>query len=122
MKALINDNTMKACDLEVSAVDKIPELAVVKEVRISNVLDAEGKRTDKVDCIKYDCVNPDNFSTFTIKVNTTRPAITNEIIDGADEPIYISIPVEEVVIRPYKIEYGKAKVSIIAPYVKLAQE
>ena len=85
MKAIINDNTMKACDLEVSAVNKIPELAVVKEVRISNVLDAEGKRTDKVDCIKYDCVNPDNFSTFTIKVNTTRPVITNEIIDGADE-------------------------------------
>lgn len=121
MKVIINDNTMKASDLEVSAIDKIPEVAVVKEVRISNVLDADGKRTEMIDCIKYVCVNPDNFSTFTIKVNTTRPIVTNEIIEEADEPIYLSIPVEAVVIRPYKIEFGKAKVTIIAPFVKLAE-
>lgn len=121
MKVVVDNNVMRASELEVSAVGIIPEVAVVRNVRISNVLDAEGKKTDKVEAVRYDCVNPDNFSTFTIKVETTRPVVTKEILEASEEPIYISIPVEEVVIRPYEISYGNAKVSIVAPYVKLAE-
>lgn len=121
MKIMIDNNIMKASELEISAVGIIPDVAVVKNVRVSNVLDAEGKKTDKVESVRYDCVNPDNFTTFTVKVETTRPVVTKEILETAEEPIYISIPVEEVVIRPYEISYGNAKVSIVAPYVKLAE-
>jgi hypothetical protein len=81
----------------------------------------EGKKTDKIEAVRYDCVNPDNFTSFIIKVETSRPVVTKEVLDASDEPIFINIPVAEVVIRPYAIEYGKAKVSIIAPYVKLAE-
>ena len=122
MKVILNNNTIKASELEISAVGKIPELAVVREVRTSYALDAEGKRTDKIDAIRYDCVNPDNYSSFTIKVEITRPVVTNEILEGSEEPIFVSIPVEEVVIKPYAIEYGNVKVSIIAPYIKLAEK
>ena len=121
MKVQIDKNVMKATALEVPATGIIPDIAVVKNVRISNVLDAEGKKTDKVEAVRYDCVNPENFSTFTIKVETTRPVVTKEILEASEEPLYITIPVSEVVIRPYSIEYGNAKVSIIAPYIKLAE-
>ncbi len=121
MKAQIDNNVMKASALEVPATGIIPDIAVVKNIRISNVLDAEGKKTDKVEAVRYDCVNPDNFTTFTVKVETTRPVVTKEILETSEEPIYIAIPVSEVVIRPYAIEFGKAKVSIVAPYVKLAE-
>ena len=121
MKVVVDKNVMRASELEVSAVGIIPEVAVVRNVRISNVLDAEGKKTDKVEAVRYDCVNPDNFSSFTLKVETTRPVVTKEILEASEEPIYISIPVEEVAIRPYEISYGNAKVSIVAPYVKLAE-
>lgn len=121
MKVVIDNNVMKASELEVSAVGIIPEVAVVRNVRISNILDAEGKKTDKVEAVRYDCINPDNFSSFTIKVEATRPVVTKEFLETSEEPIYISIPVADVVIRPYEISYGNAKVSIIAPYVKLAE-
>lgn len=121
MKVVLNNNTIKASELEVSAEGIIPEVAVVRNVRLSYVMDAEGKKTDKVEAVRYDCVNPDNFSSFTLKVETTRPVVTKEILEASEEPIYISIPVEEVVIRPYEISYGNAKVSIVAPYVKLAE-
>ncbi|MDD3417724.1 MAG: hypothetical protein PHY47_27670 [Lachnospiraceae bacterium] len=121
MKVVIDNNIMKASALEVSAIGVIPEVAVVRNVRISNVLDAEGKKTDKIEAIRYDCVNPDDFSSFTLKVETSRPVVTKEILEASEEPIYITIPVEEVVIRPYEISYGKAKVSIVAPFVKLEE-
>ena len=121
MRVVIDNNVMKASELEVTAVGKISDIAVLKNVRVSNVMDAEGKKTDKVEAVRYDCVNPENFSTFTIKVETTRPVVTKEILEASEQPIYISIPVEEVVIRPYEISYGNAKVSIVAPYVKLAE-
>lgn len=121
MKVVVDNNQMKASALQVSAVGIIPDIAVVKDVRVSYVMDAEGKKTDKVEAVRYDCVNPDNFSTFTLKVETTRPIVTKEILEASEEPIYIAIPVSEVVIRPYAIEFGKAKVSIIASHVKLAE-
>lgn len=122
MKTIVDNNTMKSSDLEVSGVGIIPEVAVVKEVRISNIMDADGKRTDAVDCIKYVCVNPDNFSSFVLKVNATRPIVTNEAIENSEKPIFVSIPVSEVVIRPYEIAYGRAKVTISSPFVKLMDE
>lgn len=122
MKYVLDNNLMKASALQVSAVGIIPEIVVVRNVRLSYAMDTEGNKTDKVEAVRYDCVNPDNFTTFTIKVVTDCPVVTKEILDASEEPVFISIPVEDVVIRPYAIEYGNAKVTIVAPYVKLVQE
>ena len=121
MKILIDNNMIKASALQVSAEGIIPEVAILKNIRVSYELDAEGKKTDKIEAVRYECVNPENFSIFTIKVETTRPVVTKEILEASEEPVYISIPVDEVIIRPYEISYGNAKVSIIAPYIKLAE-
>ena len=85
MQLNLNNNSMKASLIKIPAVGKIPELAVVRDVRISYVLDAEGKKTDKVDAIRYDCVNPDNYASFTIKVESNRPAVTKELLEGSED-------------------------------------
>ena len=113
MITLIENNTIKASKLIIPAAGIIPEIVVV--------CDREGKKTDIVEAVRYDCVNPDDFSRFTIKVEAKDPILTKAILNKAEEPVYISIPIEETFLRPYEISYGKAKVSIIAPYVTIVE-
>lgn len=121
MKTFIENNEMAVADLEILAKGKISEILVVRKVRLSYLKDGDGKITDKIENIRYDCVDPETFATITLKVFSTHPVVTNEIIEASDEPIYITVPVEETVIRPYDIKFGKAKVSVIVPFVKLAE-
>ncbi len=120
MSATINDNKMKASFFQISATGIIGETLAVRDVRISYLKDTDGKRTDSIDVIRYDCIDPDNFSSFTIKVSGAKPVVTKEELENADNPLYISVPLDKVEIKPYAIEFGFAKVSITAPYVKLA--
>lgn len=48
MHVVLDDNKMKASALEVPVNGIIPDVAVVKNVRISNVMDAEEKRRIKL--------------------------------------------------------------------------
>lgn len=119
MKSHIHNNIMKASDLMILAVDKIPEVAVLRDVKLTYQQDAEGNRTDKITNVRYECVDMETFSNFTIKVNETKPIISPEALEQAEELVYIDIPVTETLIKPYAIEYGNVKISIIAPRVKL---
>lgn len=119
MNVILDDNKIKASALEISASGKIPEKAVLRNVRVSYVVDNEGNKTDRIDAVRYDCICPDTYASFTLKVNTTQPVVTKESIEKAEMPVFIAIPVDEVVIKPYEISYGVAKVSITAPYVKM---
>lgn len=121
MKTFIENNEMAVADLEILARGKISEILVVKKVRPSYLKDGDGKITDKIENIRYDCVDPETFATITLKVLSTHPVVTNEIIETAEDAIYIAVPVDETVIRPYEIKFGKAKVSVIVPFVKLAE-
>lgn len=121
MKALIENNEMAVADMEVSAKGKIADILVVRKVRPQYIKDAEGKITDKIEAVRYDCVDPETYASITLKVLSTHPVVTNEMIELSEEAIYISIPVEETIIRPYEIKFGKAKVSIIVPFVKIAE-
>ena len=120
MKAKLDNNQIKAAELAIPAAGIIPEIAVVRNVRLSYQQDADGKRTEKVEAVRYDCIDPDSYASFTIKVETNRPVISKEELDAAEDAICIAIPVDKVTIRPYAIEYGMAKVSIVAPMVTLA--
>mgnify|MGYP004573091369 CR=1 FL=1 len=62
MKSFIDNNVMEIADLEVSAEGKISEILVVKKVRPSYMKDAEGKITENIENIKYDCVAPETFA------------------------------------------------------------
>lgn len=120
MKRKLDNNRMSINDMSFSGETHLPKRAMVKNVRMAYVTDAEGKRTEKVDSIRYECIDANTLSTFTLKVLDTVPVITAETLEEMDEPVYISIPVSEAVIKPYKIEYGWATVSIVVPYVELS--
>lgn len=112
---------MNASDIAISAQDIISDVVVLRNVRPSYVKDAEGKNTELIECVRYDCVDPNTYATFTIKVESTKAIVTKQALEASEEPLYVAIPVKETVIKPYAVEYGKAKVSIVAPYLKLAE-
>ena len=119
MTLKLNNNQIKASELSISAVGYISEVAVLRDVKVSYIKDSDGKATNVIESSRYTCVDPVTFATFTLKVNGARVLITPEAVAESEEHIYIDIPVDETIIKPYAIEYGTAKVSIIAPYIKV---
>lgn len=119
MKTKIMNNVMDVSYFQISAVGIIPEFAVLRDVRLTYATDGDGKRMEQVVAVRYECVDADTFSTFTVKVETAKPVITAEELERAEDMVVLELPVDEMVIKPYALEYGKAKVSIVAPYVKI---
>jgi hypothetical protein len=113
---------MKTTDLTILAEGKIPETAVLREVKITYQQDNNGMRTSVIDSIRYQCVDPVTYSNFTIKVLKSNPIITEEELEKSEDVVFLDIPVSQTLIKPYAIEYGNVKVSVIAPYVKLHNE
>ena len=119
-KGTVNNNQLATADMIMSAVGLVPDIAAVTAVAYVYKTDAQGKRTEQIEGVRYRCANPKDFTVFTLKTLSIKPVITPEELESSEDVVYISIPVNDVVIKPYKIEYGIAPVSIIAPYVKLA--
>lgn len=93
---------------------------VLKNVRETKAYDkAANKVLDEVESITYTVVDPDTFSSMKVKTLTKIPVITQKKLEEADSPIFVSFPLETTIVRPYAIEYGKVKVSIIAPNAEL---
>ena len=93
----------------------------VQKVRFDYATDADGKLTDRVVAVKYDTVDPDNFSEQTIKVEGSKPVITQKEIDATDDATYINVPLDKTIVKPYSIEFGKAKLSVKAEFVELSK-
>lgn len=119
-KGTIDNNQLSSADMVMSAVGLVPDIAAVTGITYVYKMDAQGKRTEQIEGVRYKCANPKDFTVFTLKTLSIKPVITPEELEASEDVVYISIPVKEVVIKPYKIEYGVATVSIIAPFVKLA--
>lgn len=121
-KGTVDNNQMATSDMVMSAVGLVPNIAAVTGITYVYKMDAQGKRTAQIEGVRYRCANPSDFSVFTLKTLSIKPVITPEELDASEDVVYISIPVNDVAIKPYKIEYGVATVSIIAPYVKLVTD
>lgn len=116
---IIDGNQIRISDIQISAVGIIPEKAVLKAVRIS-------KKTEKDEAVaRLDCVSLDYQNFFTIKIEAEKGvAQANELkqaLEKSEKPLVLELPVAKIVIRPYEISYGYAKVSIISPSVQLSQ-
>lgn len=121
--------SVKLCDNKI----KINELATtldsyteektfaLKSVGLVKKKDGEGKATDIVEAVRYSVVDISNYNTFTVKVMGATPVVTNEMVEQSDETIYITIPTDQTLVKPYEISYGTAKLSIQAPYVELSK-
>lgn len=116
----IDGNKIKASELKISGDGVLPETAILKKVSYMYGTDEKGMKTENVLAVRYKCINPNDFDTFTVKVEATDSIITPAELEAAEEPVFITIPVKETLIKPYKIEYGYADVTIVAPYVTRA--
>ena len=122
MRAILTDNKVKVNDLQINVEGLIPQKAILRAVRVSYPTDAEGKRTSEVpDSIRYDLITPSTFDTLTVKVEGGRPVITQEELEAKDTQVFIELPLDEVSVKPYKVEYGTAYLTITAPAVKLTK-
>ena len=58
---------------------------------VSEIFDyVDGKRTDTISGIRYSVANPNTFENFEVKVAGTKPLVTQERIDRADERLWVS--------------------------------
>lgn len=117
----INNNTIKASEIRLPAKELLPELAVLRDIKFSYKRDANDKLTKDIEFVKYELIDDTNFNIFTIKVKDDKPIIELKEFEKSENPVYIQIPLDETVIKPYALEYGNLKLSITSPYVKLAQ-
>ncbi len=122
MKIVLKENKVNVNDLQINVVGLIPQKAILRGVRVSYPTDAEGKRTSEVpDSIRYDLINPSTFDTLTVKVEGGRPVISQEELEAKNTQVFIELPLDEVSVKPYKVEYGTASLAISAPAVKLTK-
>ena len=95
----------------------------MKNVHENKAFDKATKKSlDKVESITYTVVDPETFTTMKIKVLNPTPVITQDELDRSDSPVFITFPLDKTKVRPYSIEYGKVKVSIVAPDVVLVTD
>lgn len=117
----INENTVKAGDLVLNPSDFFNTTTdfVLRDVR-KNFRYVNGEKTDEVRAVTYRCLNAETFDIVSFKVLTTEPVVNQEDIDNAPEPLHLEVPVDDAIIRIFKIEYGIVHVSITVPYVRLS--
>ncbi len=114
----IINNTVNASAFTIPASSALSGVAVVKGVKPIYELDSEGKRTENVIAVKYDLIDADNFNSFSVKVAGSKPVITSEELEIAQGLVLVELPVEQMKIRAYAMEYGKAKITLSAPFIK----
>ena len=72
----------------------------------------DGKKTDKLEGYRYTVVEDSTFEKFSIKVPSSVPAITQEMIDASSKRIMVDF--ENAIAKPYKNHYGDYDLSISA--------
>lgn len=120
-KSILKDNKISAQNISFSLSNIFPgkrKLALT-EVRPVAHYDSERNRTEQIDGFKYTVVEMETLSSFCVRVNSTAPVITPEELEDSEERVFIEFPMDETLVKPYKVEYGIATVSILAPYAKL---
>ena len=109
------DLTFKMSEITATNVFVVTQVSIVKKY-------VDGKATDEVEGVNYTLTDPQTFAQIRVKALTTTPVVTQEKLDANNTPIYIEIPLDETVVKPYKIDFGTVSLSITAPYVKLAKD
>lgn len=95
-------------------------------VKINRLYDKENQKyTDSIQDITYNIFIQELMSQISVKCNSSTPVITPEQLDAAMESgndIYVELPVNDVYIKPYKIDKGMVYASISTPFVKLVKD
>lgn len=120
MDTLLNNNEIQANRISVSLAELTSTTQfVVKSVK-ENFKYCDSKPTDEVIGLTVTCVDPENFDIVKIKVPQTV-SLTQEDIEKSEDYIYLEVPADKTKVIPWKIDYGKAKVSIEAPSASIVK-
>jgi len=118
----INDNICKAECFQMKLADFVDDdRFALNSVERRYKYDENRKRTDVVDGIVY-TVTDERLNRYKIKVPTTTPVIEQEEIDESDEIFFVTFPIRESVVKPYKMEYGRVFISITSPWCRLVSD
>lgn len=119
---VLRDNQISAQNISFTLSGILPETAKFALTGVRPVFhyDENRKRTDLIEAYTYTVTEMDTLSSFHVRVNSTTPVITPEELEEAEERVFIEFPTDETIVKPYKLEYGTATVSIVAPYAKLS--
>lgn len=121
MKKIIDDNHISAQYFEISGNGIIPEEAILRSIAPAYRKNEDGSERVLIGWI-VECVDGATASIFKLKVENTEPVISPEDFENAEDLIWIRIPVDKCRIRPYAIEYGRAKVSVTVPYIFIKED
>lgn len=82
----------------------------------------EHKPTEEIEGVRYSVIDTHTFTPFSIKTTETIPVVTQEELEKNENTVKIRVPIDECIIKPYRIEYGNVFVSIVVPSVEIADE
>lgn len=94
---------------------------IVKGLKENFRYDNQNKRTDECIGFTLRCIDPDNYDVLNIKIPKCI-SLTSEEVNKSDKEIYLIIPTDETTVYPWKVEYGKAQVTIEAPTASIVKE
>ena len=118
MKAKLDENKIEAAEL----VLPLSTFTQTEEYAVKNVQEnyeyINNKKTDTFLSTTLTCIDVETLAVLRIKVEA-HINLTAKMLEQSEQPVYIKIPIEQTFVRPYAIEYGKVKVSIIAPSVAI---
>lgn len=118
---LFAGNQCKIADIAFS-LDNVTSQKIYAVISVSVQKKFEnGKATDEVDGVNYILSDTQTYAQIRVKTQSKTPVITQDLIDAHETPFLVEVPLDETLVKPYKIEYGKVSLSIVAPYVKLVE-
>lgn len=110
---------VKTDRLSISLEDILPSNRFILR-EVNPVFIYENKqRTDKIWGYKYKLVDTQVFEIFEVKVESKTPLVTQQTIDNSD-PIWVAL--DSAIVKPNKIEFGKAQCSVTAQNITILKE
>ena len=119
-KVRLDNNILNAKDFAISMAELTSASEFVLKDMRENFKYVDGKKTDVQDGYKLSIADPDTFAMYTIKAE--KVDFTLEEVEKSVTPVFIEIPTEKTMVIPYDISYGRAHVSIIAPFVTIVKD
>ena len=97
------------------------DLFVLRGVRKINRY-KNGERTEEVAGYAYDVIDGASYSAFRVKVESSSPAIEPDQFEKSSDTVFVRIPLDKTIVVPYSVEFGRAKVTVVAPFVEVVKE
>lgn len=81
---------------------------------------SDGKRTDQLIGWRFSLADPETFQNFDVRLNATKTPITQEMIDANELRLYVTL--DNAMVKPFAINYGKAECTVTCDAVKLVRD